>query len=439
MQSQTNKIAIKYLQEFCNKELFKRLTTKKETIAAPTLAMTPTVAVDIAKDTTTNPSTASTIGTIVGWLAFGGGTFALGTVASPIVATVAVTGFVGCCIYQGMANTAASKSNAGTFTAPDTHSSTATTTSTTNAPAANAFRAAPIVDPNTEVFDPVTQFIVHPNDPRYAQLKAAQLGLEVPQATVYEYKENKKPSKEKIAKQAAKEAQKSKDNKDPEEEDDGLPPFFPSKKRNRNNQQQPSQPAQRKINPPSFKQDFKNCPRVKENYEPTNRGTLKLKDRGIPLKDKNGRDVYEFKCDHSHNDIEMMDKRGNHLGSMDPITLEMYKDAVYGRRNGIIGWLFGASLSSEARSNTEVIFSQEIGSSNTSETVSKSKHNQTSYTVDTSDTGVTMEWNFQPYMPTPEPHSPEPTSAMPSGYSSYSYSVDASGSGVNMQWDFTGE
>ena len=38
-----------------------------------------------------------------------------------------------------------------------------------------------------------------------------------------------------------------------------------------------------------------------------------------------------YEWDHTHNDIEVYDKRGHHLGSMDPTTGEMYKPAVPGR------------------------------------------------------------------------------------------------------------
>ncbi|WP_416259171.1 colicin E3/pyocin S6 family cytotoxin [Holdemania filiformis] len=42
-----------------------------------------------------------------------------------------------------------------------------------------------------------------------------------------------------------------------------------------------------------------------------------------------GKKYYEW--DHTHNDIEVYDNRGNHLGSIDPTTGEMYKPAVPGR------------------------------------------------------------------------------------------------------------
>ncbi|MFJ4294420.1 hemagglutinin repeat-containing protein, partial [Cupriavidus sp. NPDC089707] len=39
-----------------------------------------------------------------------------------------------------------------------------------------------------------------------------------------------------------------------------------------------------------------------------------------------------FEWDHTHNDIEVYNKRGEHLGSMNPVTGEMYKPAVPGRK-----------------------------------------------------------------------------------------------------------
>lgn len=38
-----------------------------------------------------------------------------------------------------------------------------------------------------------------------------------------------------------------------------------------------------------------------------------------------------YEWDYTHNDIEVYNNRGQHLGSMDPTTGEMYKDAVPGR------------------------------------------------------------------------------------------------------------
>ena len=45
-----------------------------------------------------------------------------------------------------------------------------------------------------------------------------------------------------------------------------------------------------------------------------------------------GRNRRYYDWDYTHNDIEVYDQNGNHLGSMDPITGKMYKAAVKGRR-----------------------------------------------------------------------------------------------------------
>ena len=45
-----------------------------------------------------------------------------------------------------------------------------------------------------------------------------------------------------------------------------------------------------------------------------------------------GKNKQYYEWDHTHNDIEIYDYRGNHLGSMDPTTGEKYKDAVKGRK-----------------------------------------------------------------------------------------------------------
>jgi RHS repeat-associated protein len=44
-----------------------------------------------------------------------------------------------------------------------------------------------------------------------------------------------------------------------------------------------------------------------------------------------GKDRRFFEWDYTHNDIEVYDRRGRHLGTMDPLTGELIKDAVAGR------------------------------------------------------------------------------------------------------------
>ena len=56
---------------------------------------------------------------------------------------------------------------------------------------------------------------------------------------------------------------------------------------------------------------------------------IKGSDRKCSGRGKNKR-FYEW--DNTHNDIEMYDDKGIHMGSMDPITGDIYKDPVLGRR-----------------------------------------------------------------------------------------------------------
>jgi len=42
-----------------------------------------------------------------------------------------------------------------------------------------------------------------------------------------------------------------------------------------------------------------------------------------------------YEWDYTHNDIEVYDKNGNHLGSMHPVTGNIYKKAVHGRKINI--------------------------------------------------------------------------------------------------------
>lgn len=46
---------------------------------------------------------------------------------------------------------------------------------------------------------------------------------------------------------------------------------------------------------------------------------------------KNGKAREYYEWDYTHNDIEAYDSKGNHLGSIDPITGKIYKPAVPGR------------------------------------------------------------------------------------------------------------
>lgn len=69
---------------------------------------------------------------------------------------------------------------------------------------------------------------------------------------------------------------------------------------------------------------------LKKNYRYDNQTKLyKLKDNGIPIKcTRTGKDVINVKWDHSHGDIEALNKNLKHMGSLDPVTFEMYKGPV---------------------------------------------------------------------------------------------------------------
>jgi Cytotoxic len=46
----------------------------------------------------------------------------------------------------------------------------------------------------------------------------------------------------------------------------------------------------------------------------------------------NNSNNFSYEWDHTHNDIEVYDSKGRHLGSKDPLTSEMYKGPVKGRK-----------------------------------------------------------------------------------------------------------
>lgn len=47
---------------------------------------------------------------------------------------------------------------------------------------------------------------------------------------------------------------------------------------------------------------------------------------------ENGKNREYYEWDYTHNDIEVYDSKGAHLGSKDPVTGKMYKDPVPGRK-----------------------------------------------------------------------------------------------------------
>lgn len=74
--------------------------------------------------------------------------------------------------------------------------------------------------------------------------------------------------------------------------------------------------------------------KIKENYRYDKQTNLyKLKDNGAPIKcTRTGKDVINVKWDGAHNDIEALNKRFQHMGSLDPVTFEMYKGPEIGRQ-----------------------------------------------------------------------------------------------------------
>lgn len=74
--------------------------------------------------------------------------------------------------------------------------------------------------------------------------------------------------------------------------------------------------------------------KIKENYRYDNQSNLyKLKDNGKPIKcTRTGKDVHNIKWDYGHGDIEALKKNLDHMGSLDPVTFEMYKGPVVNRK-----------------------------------------------------------------------------------------------------------
>lgn len=74
--------------------------------------------------------------------------------------------------------------------------------------------------------------------------------------------------------------------------------------------------------------------KLKENYRYDNQTKLyKLKDNGAPIKcTRTGKDVINVKWDPAHGDIEALNKNLKHMGSLDPVTFEMYKGPEITRR-----------------------------------------------------------------------------------------------------------
>lgn len=89
---------------------------------------------------------------------------------------------------------------------------------------------------------------------------------------------------------------------------------------------EPEQKPPRKVNNIAKGAFFKS---VKDKYENYKEGAVKLKKGAEAVGDKN---AHYLKWDHLHDDVEVYNKAKKHIGSLDPATLEMYKDAVKRRK-----------------------------------------------------------------------------------------------------------
>ncbi len=94
--------------------------------------------------------------------------------------------------------------------------------------------------------------------------------------------------------------------------------------------QKPEGPKERKFNNVQKTEAMES---IKKNYRYDNQTKLyRLKDNGTPIKcTRTGKIVENVKWDYSHGDIEALNKNYKHMGSLDPVTFEMYKGPVKNR------------------------------------------------------------------------------------------------------------
>lgn len=93
---------------------------------------------------------------------------------------------------------------------------------------------------------------------------------------------------------------------------------------NNPNPKKPEEPKKRKVN---TVQRTEALAKIKKDYRFDNQTKLyKLKDNGTPIKcTRTGKDVVNVKWDGAHGDIEALNKKLKHMGSLDPINFDMYK------------------------------------------------------------------------------------------------------------------
>jgi len=289
--------------------LLKKMLENKEK-GLPALAMTPAAAVDVAKDVAKEPSTINVVLSLAAGATAGAGFVIL---APPVVLGVGLgtlTSWLLWDTYKGRsADNSEFRDNSPTIV-------------DTTAAFTTGFQAGPSIErnPDGSITDPETQFIVRPGTARYAELMAKKepvYAVVQPAANVQMRKGNgndKKPNKADIAKAAAKAVGGTGGPKKPEDDK-----------------------KVRKVNPHDFKQRIKK--EMKDDYYTTKEGGMRLKDNGTPIKDANGVEIYETRPDYSHRDLECLDKKGNHLGSLDPVDRVIYKPGIGHRdfKRGIVG------------------------------------------------------------------------------------------------------
>lgn len=351
--NQISKITVSYLNSLIKKQV---LLKEKLTDGAPTLpilAMTPalpTAVLDLGRQAA--QETSSTITIAQGIVAAGTGAAFIISAPMSLPAAIVIGGGVG--IGFGIASFFIAQNESSLQAGKNTtFYAEAPTTATTTSNFACEQIAHDYIPSPAEVKIPIKQFpSVHPtsgNDPEILKIAkqrdvsygTASIMLDTQrkrEAAALMRKEVKKLPKAQIEKNKAKEEAQKVASGGPKKPDD--------------------EKKKRKINPDTFKRDLKENPLVKQNYSPHKNGNLKLNDRGIPLKDSFGREIHEMKTDFRHFDWEAIAKNGDHLGSIDPITLEVYKGAV-GTRNyaNVLGWLFGGVASTnqvEAAAPTEM-------------------------------------------------------------------------------------
>lgn len=261
MQPLQQRVQQKLRAQIIKCEIVRAFLAKKGIIRSTPLIGMQAVAVDLAQDpaVTTNALTSAAV---LGGL----GAVSFSLAASPLVGAAAGGAIFFWCWNSGSSSTSTSHGN---FTAPDTTSYS------------DSY--------NDVVIDPVTQFKIFPNDPRYTELKAKQQSpapfiLPVPTPPV--------------------------NNNGPKKDKHGGHPH------------------------PEWKhhpQDFKEDSRTTENYKEHKDGSLRLKGNAKnPYRTSDGKAVEILKVDDKTHAVDAYSNR-KHVGSLDPVSGTVAKGTAKGR------------------------------------------------------------------------------------------------------------